>query len=88
MNDEQSLHHAFEALGPTPAQVSRIESRLFADLDALLSRELPSVSLFSEWLGLLTARPVSNTVLIAAAAAMLLFTSPLAALPFALLSRA
>ena len=86
MNDEQAIGEAFEALGPTSEQITRIETRLFADLD-LPSRDLP-VSLLSEWLGLLRDRPVSNTLLIAAAAAMLLVMSPLAALPLALLSRA
>lgn len=86
MTDDELLVRAFTSLEPTSEQVRRIEERLFADLDALLGRELPMPTLLSEWLALLTARPVANTVLVAAAAAMLVLTSPLAALPFALLA--
>lgn len=86
MTPDQRLVSAFSSLEPTSEQIERIEERLFADLEALLSRELPMPSLLSEWLVLLAARPVANSVLVAAAAAMLVLTSPLAALPFALLS--
>jgi len=84
MNEEEAradarLEAAFEALDPGPPRVERMKG-------ALLAAYAPPPSLAAEWLTLLRARPVANTILTLAAAAALLLAASLGSLPWALLS--
>lgn len=64
----------FDVLSPSEAQVSRMQVRVVEGY------ENRPKSLWREWLGLLQARPVKNGVLVAMAAALVLFSSPVFAL--------
>lgn len=82
---DERLTEAFRAFEPTNEAVTRVEAGVMAALDARSALEAPLPSLAREWLDLVASRPVANTALLVAAAAMLLITTPLAALPFMLL---
>lgn len=60
----------FDVLSPSEAQVSRMQVRVVEGYEARPK------SLWREWLGMLQARPVKNGVLVAMAAALVLFGSP------------
>ena len=79
--EDQRLVEAFGALDPTPERERAVEAALMKALE-----ERPP-SLVSEWLDLLLARPVVNTAYLLAAAAVLLFATPLGSLA-SLLARA
>ena len=64
----------FDLLSPNEAQISRMQVRVVEGYE-----QRPK-SLWREWLGMLQARPVKNGVLVAMAAALVLFTSPVFAL--------
>ncbi|MGV3624820.1 MAG: hypothetical protein ACO1OB_28630 [Archangium sp.] len=64
----------FEVLSPSEAQVSRMQVRVVEGY------ENRPKSLWREWLGILQARPVKNGVLVAMAAALVVFGSPVFAL--------
>jgi len=79
------LTEAFRALELSDSAKSRLENGVLAALEARAGLEAPLPSLTQEWLDLIARRPVANTMLVAAAAVLLLVTTPLAALPFLLL---
>jgi hypothetical protein len=75
MSDDRELEEAFGAVAPTDAQIERMEA-------AVLAAHAPLPSLTSEWLMLLRARPVANTVITFAAAAVLLLGAAISAIPW------
>jgi len=79
------LSDAFRSLELSDAVTSRLEARVLAALEARAALEAELPSLTREWLALVAERPVANSVLVAAAAVLLLLTTPFAALPFLLL---
>jgi hypothetical protein len=79
-DDDRRLHEAFAALEPAPAATARMQVRVVAAHDARPR------SLWLEWWSLLRARPVANGALMAVAAVLLFFLTPLGVLP-ALLQR-
>ena len=81
MTDEATPHEraAWDAVGPDEASLLRMESVVLA------AYTVQHRSLAVEWLELLRARPLTNTLLFAAAAAVLLLATPLGAL-FALVA--
>lgn len=72
----------FDVLSPSDAQVSRMQVRVVEGYD-----NRPK-SLWREWWGMLQARPVKNSVLVAMAAALVLFGSPVLGLLNAAVKRA
>ncbi len=78
--EDRKLSEAFAALEPAPATVARMQVRVVAGHDARPR------SLWLEWWSLLRARPLANGALMAVAAVLLFFLTPLGALP-ALLQR-
>ncbi|PZR04213.1 MAG: hypothetical protein DI536_34645 [Archangium gephyra] len=64
----------FDLLNPSQTQLSRMQVRVVEGY------ENRPKSLWREWLGMLQARPVKNGVLMAMAAALVLFSSPVFAL--------
>jgi hypothetical protein len=75
MTDEDlKLTEAFGALTPAPATQARMQVRIVAAYDARPR------SLAREWWSLLRARPFTHGGLIALAAMILFFTTPLGAL--------
>ena len=79
MSEDERLARAFEALDPSPDQVDRMKS-------AVLAAYAPLPPLSAEWLTLLRARPIANTVFTFAAAAVLLLGVAISAIPWSLLS--
>jgi hypothetical protein len=69
-----------DALAPTTVQRQRIARALWRELEA------ERASLLDEWLALLRARPVLHGCYALAAALLLLWMAPLAALPLRLLA--
>ncbi len=72
--DDQQMSALFEVLTPAPARQARMQVRVLA------GHEARPRSIALEWWSLLRARPVTNGALMAAAALILVFTSPLGAL--------
>lgn len=69
--NEATLKRQLTLLTPTAEQLSRIEARVFAELQARgHAGEDPSLSLSAEWARVLREHPVSNTLLVAAASAL------------------
>lgn len=77
---DPDLSASFETLEPSPDARERMEGVVLA-AHAIAHRPLAA-----EWLELLRAAPVSGTLLVAAAAAVLVIATPLGAL-FALVSQ-
>jgi hypothetical protein len=73
--EDGRLRGAFDTLSPSADAVARMEVRV------LEGHEKRSQSLWSEWWNLLRARPIANGALVAAAALILFFTTPLSLLP-------
>lgn len=73
--EDLKLAEAFGALAPSPIRQARMQVRI---LEGHAARPR---SLVLEWWSLLRARPIANGALIAVAAAILFFTTPLGALP-------
>lgn len=85
--EEQELAALMRALDPGPEAEQRMETALFRALDAAPSGQaevMPDQSLAAEWIELLKLRPAANSALVAAAALVLYFTTPLGALAAAL----
>ena len=81
--EEQQLSGLMRVLDPWPEAEARMESALFAALDATehgAHAEIPEQSLADEWIELLKLRPAANSALVLAAAVVLYFTTPLGAL--------
>lgn len=72
--DDSQIRAAWDALTPDEAARRRMEGEVLA-AHAIQHRPLAF-----EWLELLRARPIANTLLLAAAAAVLLLATPLGAL--------
>ncbi len=72
--EDQKLTEAFVELSPEPVRVARMQVRVVAGYDARPK------SLALEWWSLLRARPLTNGALMAAAALILFFTTPMGAL--------
>jgi hypothetical protein len=73
--EDGRLRGAFGALAPDADAVARMQVRVLA------GHEQRSRSVFREWWNLLRARPLANGALIAAAALVLYFTTPLGLVP-------
>jgi hypothetical protein len=73
--DDGRLREAFAALAPEADTVARMQVRV------LDGHERRSRSIWREWWSLLRARPLANGALIAAAALILYFTTPLGLVP-------
>lgn len=85
MNDPEDLEleRAFGRFEPTPAAVARIEARWLERLGHAAPESFTLSSLAREWQTLLSERPAANSLLLAAAAIVLLLASPLALAPLA-----
>jgi hypothetical protein len=79
--DDVALTRAFDALAANAPGVARMQVRV------LEGYERRSRSLAREWLGLLRARPLANSAWLAAAAAILLVSTPLGAVTRLLLEQ-
>jgi hypothetical protein len=73
--DDTRLREAFTALSPTADAVARMQVRVIE------GHEKRTRSLWLEWWSLLRARPIANGALVAAAALILYFTTPLGLVP-------
>ncbi|MCA9631978.1 MAG: hypothetical protein KC766_30200 [Myxococcales bacterium] len=78
MNEERTAHW-FDTLTPTPERLRELESGVWERVEG--TRDADGVpSLGAEWAALLRDRPVANTLLVAASAAVLLASVPFGAL--------
>lgn len=79
MISEERASLWFATLSPTPERLTELESGIRERLEERVDEvDIPSLS--EEWLELLRERPVANTLLVAAAAAVLVASVPLGAL--------
>ncbi len=78
MSEDARLEEAFGPLSPSDAQLERMRT-------VVLAAHAPLPTLTSEWLTLLRARPVANTVITFAAAAVLLLGTAISAIPWTIL---
>ncbi len=81
-DSERRLHEKVGSLTPRDAVVARMQVRVLEGYEARPR------SLWREWLGLLESRPLKHGALVAMAAALVLFSSPLAAVLRALATSA
>jgi hypothetical protein len=84
--DDVRLVQAFGALGPSPSSVARIETGVLEKWAERVVVPFTLSALAGEWRELLSRRPAQNSLLLAAAALILLLGSPLALAPLAWLA--